>query len=141
MEALRYSLSSSVLPLHELLVRGDVAARPEELHPLSPDQAEEVFPHDGRVQRDDPHPILLAVVPGLVPGELVVALSPGKEISPALEVVVAPPGGGDGLNTELAECLSGGGGRGGGGGGGGGGREGQGVPGLGGRYCEGDHVS
>ena len=68
-----------------------------------------MFSLDRRVQGDDPHPVVPAVVPGLAPGEPVVPLSPGEEVSPPVVIVIPPPGSGDGFYPQR-------------------GREGQGVP-------------
>lgn len=97
-------LGSSIPPLQESLVRGEPATGPDTGNALGPHETEDVLSLDWILQRDDLHAVFITVIPGGLPGELPPpVLPPGEEISPTLKVVVAPPGGGDGLNTELVK--------------------------------------
>ena len=96
-------LGGSVLPIQERLVRRDPTPGPHTGDTLRADEAEDVFSLYRVVERDDSHAVTTAVILGSLPGEPTVALPPGEEISLTLKVVVAPAGGGDGLNTELVK--------------------------------------
>ena len=97
-------LGSSIPPVQESFVRSDPAAGPDTGNALGPDETEDVLSLEWILQGDDSHAVFITVIPGGLPAELPPAvLPPGEEISPTLKVVVAPPGGGDGLNTELVK--------------------------------------
>ena len=97
-------LGASILPVQERFVRSDPAAGPDTGDALGPDQTEDVLPLEWIVQRHDSHAVAATVIPGSLPGEPpILVLPPGQEISPTFKVVVAAPGGGDGLNTELVK--------------------------------------
>ena len=94
------SLTGTVDPGQEFFVRSKTTSSPEEVDILRPKETEEMLSLDGRVQGDDPHAVLPAVVPSLGPGEPEVALPPGQQVSLTVEVVVPTAGTGDRLDPQ-----------------------------------------
>ena len=81
----------------------NLAAEPDPRNSLCSDEAEHFRSLQGILEGDNSHAVTTAVVPGLIPGEPLVSLPPGEEKSLTLKVVVPTPGGGDGLNIQLAK--------------------------------------